>query len=265
MFENYKIISFRTNLGSLVELHSNGKYACKQSYGYNGEGVVSLEEAINLVKSTSMFRYEINSIQKSDGEILTVNDNIYLLKYSKSLDNPENYNNSIIESFELLNNEVVIKLKNKEYYNSIVRIINVSKYIESFERNKIEKSNKINQPSDLYSLSEIEEILKEILDQQELKEVLKDFKKYKGTTKIKEEKFVLPDKWCIKITKENIAEIGKWFSLNNQISRKQEYTHIAFLERYLNYPKHESGHSSITKLDDYYEITYSEFKKYINL
>lgn len=67
---DYEILSFQ-NIESkkIVELHSNNLYCCKISHTYNGKGVSSKEECLNIE------RLSIHSVKRlSDGEVFTIGD-----------------------------------------------------------------------------------------------------------------------------------------------------------------------------------------------
>jgi len=67
---DYEILSFKNiNSGSLVELHSNNLYCCKESGTYKGIGVQTKEHCINK-DSLSIFSVK----RLSDGEVFTIGD-----------------------------------------------------------------------------------------------------------------------------------------------------------------------------------------------
>lgn len=73
------------------------------------------------------------------------------------------------------------------------------------------------------------------------------------------EEFALPEKWCIKLTKENVDVLGKWRSagpLKNKRYAKEGW--------YLHTPKHgANGYNESSKDPDYTEITFEQFKQHV--
>ena len=77
--------------------------------------------------------------------------------------------------------------------------------------------------------------------------------------KIGSEEFVLPEKWCIKLTKENVDVLGKWRSAGPLPSIK--YAKEGW---YLHTPKHgANGYNEPSKDPDYTEITFEQFKQHV--
>ena len=78
---------------------------------------------------------------------------------------------------------------------------------------------------------------------------------------VKEPEFVLPEKWCIKLTEENYKTLGKW--------RSDGELHINSLHRissnwYLHTPmNNKNGYNTPSKNPNYTEITFEQFKKYV--
>jgi hypothetical protein len=77
--------------------------------------------------------------------------------------------------------------------------------------------------------------------------------------KIDSKEFVLPDKWCIKITEENIDVLGKWRTdgplKDNRYVKEDCYLHT---------PMHNKrGYNEPSKHPDYKEITFEQFKQYV--
>lgn len=77
--------------------------------------------------------------------------------------------------------------------------------------------------------------------------------------KIGSEEFVLPKKWCIKLTEENVDVLGKWRSsgpLKNKCYVEEGW--------YLHTPKHgANGYNEPSKDPDYTEITFEQFKQHV--
>lgn len=78
---------------------------------------------------------------------------------------------------------------------------------------------------------------------------------------LKGDTFTLPEKWCIKLTDENIDVLGKWRSdgpLRNFHSCEK---YIGF---YLHTPMNDrNGYNLQRKDDNYTEITFEQFKTYV--
>lgn len=71
--------------------------------------------------------------------------------------------------------------------------------------------------------------------------------------------FVLPEKWCVKCTKENYLILDKWF-FNKTGKHRIDPSHIS----YWHYPENNNGNSTSSKvLYDYKEITFGQFQKYV--
>ena len=74
-----------------------------------------------------------------------------------------------------------------------------------------------------------------------------------------ETSFVLPSKWCIKLTEENVVTLGNWRS-SGPLKNKR-YVEEGW---YLHTPKHSAkGYNEPTKDPDYTEITFEQFKQHI--
>jgi hypothetical protein len=75
----------------------------------------------------------------------------------------------------------------------------------------------------------------------------------------KEFSFILPEKWCIKLTGENIETLGKWRT-SGPITAERYITE----SWYLHTPKHGArGYNEPKKDPDYTEITFEQFKQYV--
>jgi hypothetical protein len=71
--------------------------------------------------------------------------------------------------------------------------------------------------------------------------------------------FILPEKWCIKLTEENIETLGKWRDAGPLPNKK-----YAIESWYLHTPKHGArGYNEPRKDPDYTEITFEQFKQYV--
>jgi len=68
-----------------------------------------------------------------------------------------------------------------------------------------------------------------------------------------EEEFILPEKWCIKVTNENQEDITNYFH--------RGYT--AEIDYYLYVDNNQFHYKSIVKDEYYTEITFEQFKKYV--
>jgi len=76
---------------------------------------------------------------------------------------------------------------------------------------------------------------------------------------LKEFSFILPEKWCIKLTRENIETLGKWRSAGPL--KNERYITEGW---YLHTPKHEAkGYNEPRKDPEYTEITFEQFKQYV--
>lgn len=76
---------------------------------------------------------------------------------------------------------------------------------------------------------------------------------------LKETAFVLPSKWCIKVTEENVVTLGNWRS-SGPLKDKR------YIEEgwYLHTPKHSAkGYNEPTKDPNYTEITFEQFKQHV--
>jgi hypothetical protein len=68
--------------------------------------------------------------------------------------------------------------------------------------------------------------------------------------------FVFPEKWCIKTTNENIDILGNW--------RDDGPLHHGHIGWYLHTPmNNKNGYNQERKENDYTEITFEQFKKYV--
>jgi hypothetical protein len=68
--------------------------------------------------------------------------------------------------------------------------------------------------------------------------------------------FILPEKWCIKTTNENIDILGNW--------RDDGPLHHGHIGWYLHTPmNNKNGYNQERKENDYTEITFEQFKKYV--
>lgn len=73
------------------------------------------------------------------------------------------------------------------------------------------------------------------------------------------DEFVLPEKWCVKCTKENYSVLDKWF-FNKTGKHRIDPSHRS----YWHYPENIGGNStSIEVWYDYKEITFEQFQKYV--
>lgn len=109
-----------------------------------------------------------------------------------------------------------------------------------------------------YTLKDIENVLSEILDEYELKQVLNDFRRYKSIDiipEVIEEKFVLPERYYVRLkTKEQLTYTSKVLKL-----------HWSWFEGggYINRP---SG-NWLDKIEGtpvgYTEITFEQFEEYV--
>lgn len=169
--EGYKIIELKTHDNKLsYKLNKDlNKYISKSeiignNYKYTEEEL--LYDQIGSVKDGSFI---ISSIEK-DNEIFNIGDKITTNRLIEASNNKY----YTIESFILVNKEVIIKLN--DHYGT-VRMMNAKKY-----KNNINNNVRIINPSNnnLYSIEDIEKVLFNILDSHELSEIIKEFKKYKN-------------------------------------------------------------------------------------
>lgn len=73
------------------------------------------------------------------------------------------------------------------------------------------------------------------------------------------EEFVLPEKWCIKLTEENVETLGKWRT--DGILKDPRYVKEGF---YLHTPMSgRKGYNEPSKHPDYTEITFEQFKQHV--
>jgi len=89
---------------------------------------------------------------------------------------------------------------------------------------------------------------------------------------IEKDEFVLPEKWYIKLTLENIEIIGNWFKINKHPKSSTDYhcldvrTNTKPRYETIHYPAIENRwgyyHGSF-RSTDYIEITFDQFKKYV--
>lgn len=78
---------------------------------------------------------------------------------------------------------------------------------------------------------------------------------------VKEPEFVLPEKWCIKLTEENYKTLGKW---RTDGELPMSNLHYNCLNCYLHTPMHnKNGYNEPNKDPKYIEITFDQFKKYV--
>lgn len=90
-------------------------------------------------------------------------------------------------------------------------------------------------------------------------------KKFKPSTKeaydaqfiVKEPKFILPEKWCIK---QNSQIINGWLNINKQTY--STYTSINH-NLFIHFPTIKHAHSYTSIQEGYTEITFEQFKKYV--
>jgi hypothetical protein len=76
---------------------------------------------------------------------------------------------------------------------------------------------------------------------------------------LKESSFILPEKWCIKVTEENVETLGKWRDAG-PITAERYITE----SWYLHTPKHGAkGYNEPRKDPEYTEITFEQFKQYV--
>jgi hypothetical protein len=74
-----------------------------------------------------------------------------------------------------------------------------------------------------------------------------------------ESSFVLPSKWCIKLTEENVVTLGNWRS-----SGPLKYKRYVEEGWYLHTPKHGAkGYNEYMRDPDYTEITFEQFKQHV--
>ncbi len=70
-------------------------------------------------------------------------------------------------------------------------------------------------------------------------------------------------KWCIKVTKEILPIVGKWFNENRQ-NNYNNYDNIVFIGTYYSYPKLKDNYHRHFKIQDgYTELTFEQFKEQI--
>lgn len=74
------------------------------------------------------------------------------------------------------------------------------------------------------------------------------------------EEFVLPKKWCIKRNKENYIIINNWFKSNNYGNPTAGDQYIRISNDNKNY---DSSFSYDKRFENYTEITFDQFKKYV--
>lgn len=79
-------------------------------------------------------------------------------------------------------------------------------------------------------------------------------------------KFILPEKWAIKIPQKGVNEVTQWFNENNQTGALDYNTYDGFL----HYPKfaaldnpYNQCHQDNILNEDYTEITLEQFQKYV--
>lgn len=71
--------------------------------------------------------------------------------------------------------------------------------------------------------------------------------------------FVLPDKWCVKCTKENYLILDKWF-----FDKTGKHRIDSGHRSYWHYPENNNGNSTSSKVwSNYKEITFDQFQKYV--
>jgi hypothetical protein len=87
---------------------------------------------------------------------------------------------------------------------------------------------------------------------------------------VKEDEFVLPEKWALKITKKSQKIVGKWLLDNNNANEgtKDIDSHLNYLNDYFVYPytkcRYEFNSSTQPSIPyNYKEITFEQFKKYV--
>lgn len=84
--------------------------------------------------------------------------------------------------------------------------------------------------------------------------------------KVKDD-FVLPEKWCVKITENSKEDVCNWFQKNRQNNYNGSYLNIVTNGEYMHYPLYSynnSHRSFVTKFyTGYTEITFEQFKKYV--
>lgn len=78
------------------------------------------------------------------------------------------------------------------------------------------------------------------------------------TNQTKEEQFVLPKKWCIKRDKNNYKIINDYFNMNIN-----GYYGLDDCDNYLHCPLYDGWNTGIIKEENYIEITYEQFQKYV--
>lgn len=73
-----------------------------------------------------------------------------------------------------------------------------------------------------------------------------------------DDEFVLPEKWCIAVTKENIESLGKWREAGSiGVMHSNNPSPKGFIHSY------NKGYWSSSKMEGYTKITFDQFKKYV--
>lgn len=82
--------------------------------------------------------------------------------------------------------------------------------------------------------------------------------RYPNDWKLVEDDFVLPEKWCIAVTKENIESLGKWREAGSiGVMHSNNPSPKGFIHSY------NKGYWSSSKMEGYTKITFDQFKKYV--
>ena len=73
------------------------------------------------------------------------------------------------------------------------------------------------------------------------------------------DEFVLPEKWCVKCTKENYLVLDKWF-----YEKTKKHRLDSDKCSYWHYPENYDGYCTASQIyDGYKEITFEQFQKYV--
>ena len=80
---------------------------------------------------------------------------------------------------------------------------------------------------------------------------------------LKEEEFVLPEKWCIKSNEYNYREIYCWLRKHKQ--NCSHYTNLNDADKtsYIHFPVYKGFHQCSQIIEGYTQITFEQFKKYV--
>ena len=69
-------------------------------------------------------------------------------------------------------------------------------------------------------------------------------------------------KWCIKVTKENLPIVGKWFNENSQ-NGADFFDNKLYINDYYHYPIFNNHHRHFKIQYGYTELTFEQFKEQI--